>query len=80
MKSRVMGFKRMDDRLARRFKTTFGRNLFNFWSIMDGFNLIAFDEVMTKTLKVKEGMSLSDAIKKEYGPAAVILINQLIDS
>ena len=65
---------------AKEFKQIFGMPFIPYWSIITGFDLIAFDEFMQKGRCYVEDdqTSLSDFISKKYGEPARSLIERLI--
>lgn len=61
-----------------KFRETFGRNLRDFWdNNLLGFNSVKFDEEVVKS---GDDESVHDAIRRQWGDAALYMIKQLMGS
>lgn len=52
--------------------------LSRFWSPVHGFDIIKFDEIITKAVN-RPGLSIADICRLHYSPEALTLISGLID-
>lgn len=59
----------------QQFQLTFGISLGKFWDVITGFDVVKFDE---EVIKPPDGVSTRDQILKDYGEAAVEIIEGLI--
>jgi len=59
----------------REFREIFGIDLNNYYDIIIGFDVIAFDE---KFIQPAEGQSTHDKVNEKYGARAVDLVLELL--
>ena len=73
-------FKYPDGKTARKFKTIFGRQVMDYFSPLDGFDIIKFDDDLKERYGDYEDgkTSLNDFIEGKFGADAVGVIKKLI--
>lgn len=59
----------------RVFRRTFGRNIRDFLDPVTGFDVIKFDDEIAKA---PDGESTEDAVKRQWGEDAVVLIRSIL--
>jgi len=65
----------LEVRHGAEFRRTFSRSLHDFFDLRTGFDLIAFDD---KVIHSEDGVSVAEAIERDYGAKALILIKEVI--
>lgn len=60
---------------AAQFKKYFGKNLWDYWEPLFGFDIVKFDEF----LETPDDLSIKEYLEKEYGEDAMKLIQSILD-
>jgi hypothetical protein len=72
---RIHGLLKQPETLSANFKRVFGANLFHYWSVIHGFDLIRFDE---EFLQTPAGTSTRAHVLKQYGPEGGRILTALM--